>query len=117
MQSYFVSFVGLRVPVTFLRRAIRGASEVECSYEPAFKRDSLCVHWKQKMVHRRAQVRITNGRNRIAVPTDDDKSCGRSNESPFMAFGRGGNSIAPVFPSMFILPASHLRKKVMGTWD
>jgi len=38
------------------------------------------------------------GRNRIAVPTLGDKSRERSTEAPFMAIGRGGNSIAPVFP-------------------
>ena len=38
------------------------------------------------------------GRNRIAVPTDGDKSRYPSTSSPFMAMGRGGNSIAPVVP-------------------
>jgi hypothetical protein len=40
----------------------------------------------------------TSGRNRIAVPTHGDKSRECSTEAPFMAIGRGCNSIAPVLP-------------------
>ena len=59
------------MPVIFLRGALSGAGEVEC---------------------------CGGGRNRIAVPTHGDKSRYHSTSSPLMTIGRGGNSIAPVFP-------------------